>query len=164
MTKNNIYLVVSWGLVIIWMLIIFAFSAVNGEDSTSSSINMISKTVEITSNVLYKVRIIKKPLSRERINEIADALNKPVRKTMHMGEYFILTILLCNALFISKVKRINILGFLIALLYSITDEFHQLFTMRTGSIIDVLIDSIGIVLALGFIYIFKKSHVKVKVF
>lgn len=160
MKKSNTYLIISWILVIIWMLVIFAFSAVNSEKSVSSSVGAISKTVDVAGKILYKVRIIQKPLRKEKINEIAEFLNLPARKAMHMSEFFVLTVLLYNALAFSKIKKSNILSFLISVLYSVTDEIHQLFTMRNGSIIDVLIDCIGIMAALGFIHIIKKSFIK----
>lgn len=148
MNKSKLYLVISWIFVIFWMMMIFNFSAVSGEKSAKSSIGIISKTVEVTSNLLYKVRIIKKPLTKNEIKKITDKLNYPVRKFMHISEYFILTLLLYNALALSKVRKIFLLSLLISILYSISDEFHQLFTARTGSIIDVLIDMVGMFLAL----------------
>ena len=160
MKKNKLYLIISWVLVVIWMILIFNFSAVTGEKSTKSSIGIISKTIEISTNILYKVKIIKEPLNNKQVRHIADNLNYPFRKCMHITEYFILGILLCNALKISKAKNIYLLCMLIALLYSLTDEFHQLFTSRTGSIIDVLIDSVGIAFSLLLFYLISSYHEK----
>lgn len=160
MNKNNIYLIISWILVIVWMIIIFTFSSVNGKNSAKSSIGIISKTVELNSNVLYNTKLINKPLNKSKINKIAKNLNYPVRKGLHISEYSILALLLYNALRLSKAKKVYLLSFLISLLYSLSDEFHQLFTSRTSSIIDVLIDSIGIIGALLLIYIIKIKHEK----
>lgn len=68
-----------------------------------------------------------------------------IKKNAHFFEFFILFLLLYNAL----PKKNHHLAFLIALLYAFSDEIHQLFVPgRTASLRDVLIDSLGITTAL----------------
>ena len=72
------------------------------------------------------------------------------RKLAHISEYFVLTLLLVNALkqhYLSK-KKIIIFSILLAFAYACSDEYHQTFIIaREGVIKDVLIDSIGIFLS-----------------
>ncbi len=84
-----------------------------------------------------------------------------IRKAAHIGEYFILSFLYYYALTksaqISRARRLVFTIFL-AVIYAITDEFHQSFVFdRTGKIIDVFIDSFGVLLASASIF-FRKNH------
>ncbi|MFH1611782.1 MAG: VanZ family protein [bacterium] len=73
-----------------------------------------------------------------------------LRKLAHITEYFILTFLLIRALAeynLSK-KKILIIALVLAFLYATSDEYHQTFIVgRQGAIMDVMIDSIGILLS-----------------
>lgn len=76
-----------------------------------------------------------------------------LRKGAHMTEYGILTALLARAFYRTRpdwrMFRIVTLSGLFALLYAMTDEFHQHFVYgRTASVHDVVIDSCGIGLTL----------------
>lgn len=75
-----------------------------------------------------------------------------VRKTAHLGEYGILAALLFRALRADRVNRWTLAWSLtavaIAILVAITDEWHQSFVpSRTASPWDVLVDTIGAILA-----------------
>ncbi len=147
-------------LLIFWMLIIFNFSQTNGEKSSGKSIGIIKNVVVKVGNVLYNIKIINKPLSDKNATTIANNLNYPFRKILHMSEYFILAILFYRVYILYKIKQIYLLTFLSAVLYAISDEFHQLFTGRTGTIVDVLFDSIGILFAIYIINNVKKRKTK----
>ncbi len=73
-----------------------------------------------------------------------------LRKAAHIAEYFILTLLLYRAFrgsFELSYFTLVVCPAAIALLYAISDEYHQIFVHgRNGSVVDVLIDSIGIIL------------------
>ncbi len=73
-----------------------------------------------------------------------------LRKLAHISEYFILTLLLINALKqyrLSK-RKIIVFSFLLAFFYACSDEYHQTFIIaREGMVRDVLIDSVGILLS-----------------
>ena len=75
-----------------------------------------------------------------------------LRKAAHITEYFILTVLLVRALRRNfNSKKALLLSAIIALAYAFSDEYHQLFIEgRFGSVKDVGIDSIGIILAMLF--------------
>lgn len=71
------------------------------------------------------------------------------RKLVHAGEYALLTFLWWRVLRDRLAHRRAILGALaIAVLYAISDEFHQSFVSgRNGSPLDVGIDTIGAAIA-----------------
>lgn len=81
-------------------------------------------------------------------------------KSIHVAEYAVLTLLLFRALFKTtalSIKHMLVFAALIALMYGISDEFHQTFVpTRTGKIRDIFIDSIGIFA----MYYFLKTQIK----
>lgn len=51
--------------------------------------------------------------------------------------------------------RMALIAFFVAVLYAVTDEFHQIFVpSRQGQVLDVLIDSLGAALGLLGMWIF----------
>ena len=78
-----------------------------------------------------------------------------IKKTAHIIEYFIFTLLLYRALRQSNIKNITAiyLAIVMAFLYGMSDEFHQSFTPgREPKIRDVLIDTSGSLLFFIFLY------------
>lgn len=74
-----------------------------------------------------------------------------LRKTAHIGEYFVLTILIVRAIDIlgQPINRTLLMGGAFSLLYALSDELHQTFVpLRDGKFMDIGIDLIGIILAL----------------
>lgn len=72
------------------------------------------------------------------------------RKTAHIGEYFILCLLLNRALFQHRLSKKQVLFWAaaISLLYAVSDECHQSFIFgRTAAFQDVVIDGFGIFLS-----------------
>lgn len=82
------------------------------------------------------------------------------RKGAHVGEFFILALLIAWVLE-ERLKKMNLLlGWNIAsaLLYAVSDEFHQSFVFgRTAKWSDVGIDALGIMLAAVGWYLCKKK-------
>jgi VanZ family protein len=79
-----------------------------------------------------------------------------IRKAGHVSEYAILALLWSLALLEKPAKVVIALltSSMISVLYAVTDEWHQTFVPgRTGHVIDVVVDSIGIVLAVLFVLI-----------
>lgn len=73
-----------------------------------------------------------------------------------MSEYAILAALVANA--IGKRKWQMELALAVSILYSASDEIHQLFVLqRVGSVVDVAIDTVGIIIGL---WLFRKYSVK----
>lgn len=70
------------------------------------------------------------------------------RKVAHFSEYFVLTYLFFWALknYHLSFKTVVILAGFFSIIYAISDEFHQTFIFgRQGNLIDVLVDSGGVV-------------------
>jgi len=85
-----------------------------------------------------------------------------LRKVAHILEYAILTFLLFRA-FSFKSNKLIILSVIIAFLYALSDEYHQSFVFgREGTLRDVAIDSIGILIMTGIWYI-KNRRIKYKI-
>ena len=138
---------------ILWMIVIFSFSSANANKSTGTSDKVITTMIEIKDKITDQ----ETPISEKEI--IVKNSSFYVRKIAHITEYLILGILMFNAL-----KQFNILNiyyaFILCVLYSCTDEFHQLFINgRSGSFRDVLIDTIGILLGT---YLYKILVIKKK--
>lgn len=127
-------------LLILWMVLIFYLSSLNGKASTGQS--------NILVNIAYKITHIDK-----------DILIPIIRKTAHITEYFILFILIYINIKEYKIKDIYKVSILLSIIYALFDEFHQLFiNERSGKVTDVLIDSIGIIL--GYILIKYVTNIK----
>ena len=107
-----------------------------------------------------------KDMSAEEQRDFVDTLDIIVRKGAHICEYMILCFLNYLWLFAYGVyQRIGrnkylLLSVAMTVFYSITDEIHQTFVPgRSGNVTDVLIDSIGSVIAtLIVLIIIKKSR------
>lgn len=93
---------------------------------------------------------------------VAESLDFIVRKCAHMAEYFVLTY--CASFLFIHIKKscvvsIRILPVMIAVLYAISDEIHQLFVPgRAGKVSDVLIDSVGIAIAFVLLTLYFKCR------
>lgn len=121
-------------LIIINTIIIFSFSSQNGEESTGIS-------YKVTTAIANVLNIEEKENFIEKWNQI-------IRKLAHFSIYTSLGIwsmAFASTFKINDTKRLigtSIWG----IIYAITDEVHQLFTNgRNGSVMDVLIDSLGII-------------------
>ena len=131
--------IVKIGLVIIWMIIIFMFSSQTGDESSMISDTIVNKTICIYKNCDF---------------ELATFI---IRKFAHLFMYFILGILVMNNFKISK-KNI-IYALIICILYSISDEIHQIFSYeRSAEIRDIFIDSIGSFIGIIFTCKIKKNN------
>lgn len=156
-------IVISWLLVIIWMIVIFNFSNMNADNSNKQSMGLINKTLETTTNITNNIGITK--VEKEEVERITEDLNFPVRKLAHMFCYFILALLVINALNISGIKdnRIIFITLIICFIYSILDENHQTFVSeRSGRFIDCIIDTAGASIAIILYKITQKFGKKCK--
>lgn len=147
--------IISITLTILWMVVIFIMSSMPSNESNGKSKETISTVIEKTVETTNYSGITDKHPSEEKIKKITEFLNVPLRKCMHASEYFVLAILIfacCSSFTITNFKTyiVMVLGVFI---YACTDEFHQLYVDgRTGQFIDVLIDTIGGLIAIIFIY------------
>ena len=141
--------VLSWVLLISWLLIIFLFSNQTGSESASVS-NGVLKIIEDITHI---------PLT-------SDLASFVIRKLAHFTEYAILGILCANLLkTYQKLTYKNLIWiFLCCALYAASDEFHQMFVGgRAPRLLDVAIDSCGSavgILSYFQIFLFQKNKHK----
>ena len=146
MNSKKIKIILSYIFVILWMVVIFMFSSANGELSSNNSTGLINSTISVIDNTLVSVHLKEKPLTKLEKLELIETLNVPIRKLAHFTEYLILCLLWINALNKSNVKHKYLLAILFSIIYAISDEYHQTFISgRSGQLLDVLIDSSGVI-------------------
>lgn len=146
-------------LAVIWMAVIFAFSAQTKEESSAVSESFSDRLVSATG-ILFHLHI-----DEERLREIADALENIVRKGAHMTEFAILAALLYVWLDRWQWARLRRYGaaVMLAAVYACSDEIHQLFVEgRAGLVSDVFIDSAGALLGLGLFILIQRFIVWIR--
>lgn len=127
---KNKRVIIDWGLLIAWMLLIFLMSNQQGEVSSKQS-DLVIKVFSLIGIDLNSY-----------LGAVATFI---VRKAAHFTEYFILY---CFSIRVLKqyieIKRARIYCLFIVLGYAITDEVHQYFVPgREMALRDVLIDFSG---------------------
>lgn len=145
--------IISFIALILWMIVIFSFSSADANKSTGTSDKVITTMIEIKDKITNN----ETPNNEKEI--IVKNSSFYIRKIAHITEYLILGFLMFNLLKQYSVTNIYYaIG--LSILYSCTDEFHQLFISgRSGSIRDILIDSIGILIGT---YLYKLLFIKNK--
>lgn len=124
-------ILLDWLLVVILMIIIFMFSkdpAVSSSDKSNYLVETLVNFFKLKNIDLFELNVI-------------------IRKLAHFIIYFILGVLVFNAVKDTSSKTlisIMIISILICTLYAETDEFHQMLVPgRSGEVRDVIIDSAG---------------------
>ena len=145
--------IISFIVLILWMIVIFSFSSADANKSTGTSDKVITTMIEIKDKITNN----ETPNNEKEI--IVKNSSFYIRKIAHITEYLILGFLMFNLLKQYSVTNIYYaIG--LSILYSCTDEFHQLFISgRSGNIRDILIDSIGILIGT---YLYKLLFIKNK--
>ena len=139
-----------WALVIVWLVVIFNFSASDGATSDGQSKGFIERSVYDVATFLYNIGIRDHAPSERNVKTVANRLNATIRKIAHGTIYFVLAFLVLIALGtkIDHFWRNSLIAVLFCLIYSLTDEYHQLFVPgRTGAFTDCLIDTGGALIA-----------------
>lgn len=140
--RKKIFLI----LAILWMAIIFSFSAKNADESTKES-NAVGMFL---GSIVYSDF---EEWTEEEQQAFAETWDHPVRKCAHMTEYAILGFFLVGAGYDGREKCRRVVGrsLGIAALYAATDEIHQYFVPgRACMFTDVCIDSVGALLGALF--------------
>lgn len=155
MSKNNksvVWLIIT----VVWMTVIFCFSAQPADVSTDTSLR-----VGMTIGKMSVPDFSKLP--KEEQMDYAKKIEFPVRKMAHATEYAILGCLLTNLCLTFPMRKAYMWGWLMGSAYAATDEFHQLFVPgRSGQMTDVMIDSVGCLTGCLLIYLILcivKKHV-----
>lgn len=137
--------VARFALMLVWMAVIFCFSAQQGDESSVSSNWLADRLVGLLGFWYDKLPVSGQQLWYSRFTFF-------IRKSAHMSEYAVLAILaflwLRSGFSLSERKN-ALLAFLLCVVYAAGDEFHQTFVPgRSGKPADVLIDALGAVSAL----------------
>ena len=147
-------------LLVVWMMVIFAFSNQPANISEGTSDGLASNVIDTYANVTNK------KITKDEKKSIIEDTRFLVRKTAHFTAYFILNLIAYFTLKAYKVKRCIIISILFSFLFACSDEIHQLFVIdRAGRVLDVLIDTSGAILSsliiIGFKYIFTLKNKKI---
>lgn len=139
-------------LILIWMIIVFKFSAQKGEESGNTS---RSFTVTIIQMITGKSVIENNPLL-EMIETI-------IRKLAHYTMYTIGGFLIMNYAYSTdkNMKQKILYSITAGGIYAITDELHQFFVPeRSARIFDVGIDTLGVITGV-LIYIILRKVIEI---
>lgn len=147
---------------VFWMITIFCFS-----NQTAVKSDTISRNV-VTTFIIEHIEGYSS-LEVEKQTDIADKLDFAVRKLAHFTEYAILSVFYTIGLIGFNIHKKYNKGYLILIssimccLYSVTDEFHQLFVSgRNGNIRDICIDTLGGITGAVFVTIILVIILKIK--
>ena len=140
-------------LVLLCMITIFTFSSDSADESTKKSDGLIVRISEF---------LVGHRLSPEERQERIDKYVTIIRKGAHLTIYLILGFLLISL--VKEYRQVDIkallIALLIAILYACSDEIHQLFVSeRSGKFTDVLVDSIGIIIPLIIVKVFRRRNI-----
>ena len=137
-----------WLPAILWMLVIFYFSNQPAEVSGDLSGGISYRIVNLVASITGQDR------SNEEMLSLAEKIDYPIRKLVHLTEYTLLGMAVASRRGCS-LKRQYFATQIIGSLYASSDEIHQLFIHgRAGRISDVLIDSLGVLIGCGVFIIF----------
>ncbi len=132
--------------VIIWMCVIFMMSHLDGAKSwyLTGEFLTVTKTGSVDNESTYDEKMQRYDTGATWTQMVM------LRKFAHFAEYFVFAILLMNALLFRTTWKTAVKWTLmIGIMYAIFDEVHQLFIPdRTGNIIDMMIDTTGVVFGL----------------
>ncbi len=150
--KIELKVFIYWMVVVLYLAMIFYFSAQDG-----------TKSHEVSAGLLHYIFRIASLLPEKIFNFLSGLFKHYeflLRKAAHFTEYFILSLIFYRAMIVSgvKVKKSFIITFIFCFLYAVSDEVHQIFVPgRAFAIRDIIIDTSGAALGLGIIALFKKA-------
>lgn len=138
--------IIKIALIIIWLFVIFSFSAQDSKKSSNTSDQVIIKTAET---------IKREKLTEKEKEKLIDKYVFVVRKSAHFFLYFVLGILVFilakDILGLTPASIIYTVIF--CLIYACSDEIHQLFINgRAARLFDVFIDTCGSALSTFIIF------------
>lgn len=137
-------------ILLLWMLLIFSLSAENATNSSKSSGRIITAIVRVFYSEFDE-------LSAREKAEIIEPAQFIVRKAAHFSLYAILGAFAFLSVVTYKklsLKLRAVASVFFCLLYSVSDEIHQLYVPgRSGEIRDVCIDFCGSVLSITILFL-----------
>lgn len=144
----------AWVLVLMCMIAIYLLSNMDYVRSwhlTGKTLEVVQQSSEETIEMSYD----------EEVSHYSSEENEGdmlvLRKLAHVLEYLGLGLLSYNAFSAIRMKRKVLLALLLGVSYALFDEMHQLLVPgRDGSLVDVGIDSVGVIL--GVLLMFLIMH------
>lgn len=94
MEKSSKKKIISWILVILWAGLIFFMPSTYTNESSGKVKTIISDVVKKSVETTNWLDITNKHPSENKMNQVIEKLNYPLRKVAHASEYFIFTILI----------------------------------------------------------------------
>lgn len=140
MNKEIIRRVISFVLLIIWMIVVFLFSGESGQNSGNTSRNVTIKIV----NIITKYQ----EFSEDEKLELVEKIHPVIRKLAHYTLYTIGGVLIINYIDKLKIKKNKetIYSIIFGIVYATSDEIHQyLVPNRSMQIKDICIDTLGVI-------------------
>jgi VanZ family protein len=123
-------------LLILWMIVIFLFSAADGNESSETS-GWVGRMIGSFLHSDFE------EWTEEEQKAYAQKIEYPIRKAAHATEYAVLALLFFGAIDLKGRKR-YLCAWAGAALYACTDEFHQSFVEgRDCSPLDLVADLLG---------------------
>ncbi len=153
--------VFSWIAVVIWMMLIFNFSAQTASESDTLSMGLADKIIAFIHG-LGDIPVFSY-LGSDAVKTFLLNANHYLRKTAHFCIFAVLGLLVVNLLFAYNKKwaRNCVAAIFICFLYAISDEVHQYFVPgRACRMKDVLIDTCGATVSVMLLYIAHKFRRK----
>jgi len=138
--------VIKWLILFSWLFVIFMFS--HQQNSGEITKEIISTTISVKEE--------------SKTEPLLDGINYVIRKNAHITEFIILTLILFSLVseYTKNEKKIILISIIGCILFAAGDEFHQYFVPgRSALVTDVLIDSIGALIALIIYKIYNKNKV-----
>lgn len=134
--------ILAWSFTLAWMLVIFMLSAQPGTQSGSLSAGVTKAIADLVGFVF--------PLNPEKITnpDWLYMLDGIIRECAHGAAYFILALLIANALKRHGFKGLKLILLTLAFcaVYAVSDEMHQLFVPgRACEFFDFEVDMLGAV-------------------
>ena len=141
--------VLAWSMVVVWMGVIFFFSAQPGDTSGALSGG-------VTAWVFGVVDWMTPFMTLD-----FESFHSFVRKAAHFFVYAVLGLLMLRALVLSGddevfAKRQVVWAWVLSTVYAVFDEVHQLFVPgRSGEVSDVVLDSAGAVAGIAVYVVWR---------
>lgn len=134
------------------LYIIFIFSSQNGDDSAQVS-RSVGEILVTAFNDIFKLN-----LNASQIVYHSESLQTLIRKTAHITEYFLLALSIAFPLHVYRLRgaRLLLATGISSVVFAGLDELHQSFVSdRISSLSDVGIDSIGVLLGILAILLYR---------
>ena len=139
MKKQKVVDIIFWTLAVVWCVVIFLFSAENGEQSSGTSGRVCRAVAQMVIGDFEE-------MSDTAQLEIIESMQFYVRKTAHFCAYALLSFFIAMALRRKKPLARGVLSVGLSAAYAISDELHQaVVSDRNGSFKDVVLDTSGTV-------------------